>query len=1478
MVGKCTTSIVRAFMSKYKVPRLVDSECCHRSSDRNQPQIRGENGARQDITLNYSNVNKGVRRYFLERHDVNLPPSAITSIPLEGHGKVEDRVEKLYSQIMRPETNYARAISEADTVMVAAHSQGCPVSVMLFARLIREGLIDLRRQQVCILLMAGISHGPFPHLRSSVVVKYVEAEAARQLFDFNDPNSLIAKRYHVAISQILNAGVRICCVGSWYDQVVPLYSATLHAFNHPSIYRAVHIEGSDYIPDFLSHLVVFALRLRNAGLSDRGLLVYLSEHLAGNVYGFGTQGHSTVYEEPETYTLAAKWAYASPVPFSYANIKKVYGNYIRETVQGPKYCNPYDPFDPYNSKSSDMLVPQKPGVSDPAPPFEPSKENPISDLLITADPTYHTKFSAPLSKLNGTWIPWVMAQITSDANVYGNADLRKHLDEVLRLFDEWEPSGKALKELQYRPPAMASNIPNSAQINEFASSFMSKLAPFGASAAKGLSQGLQYSKEVMGKAADVTELPATYKDLETQVDAVKALHDHFLKISVNYTRKAYDYQPPLTTTALNYASSMQKGITSLISGSSSDSSHAEDIPPSMSHALAKAASTSREGLPQGETLGVALKKFADTHNRVGDLRVKMADEINARFHQPFTTTLNQLIGHAMKARRTVNSVRLNYDAARAKLKSAKPEEEEKLRAEMEATEDEFVAVVDDAMAKMKLVIESPEPLKNLSDLVAAELAYFKAAHEAMAELSPEIDELQTTVHATVPTPSSTPVQVENYAYNGEFLSGTIWIENIAYTKVVQVFYSTAASVWSDSQVIAASYQAANSNGYETWTFNGSVSSISEFYVKYQVSGNTYYDNNNSNNYAVYSPSTATSSTTTTTTTTTSIVATTVTTTTTTTTRTTTTTTTSTTTKASTTSTLATATTVHASVPAASSTPVQVENYAYDGSTFSGTIWVENIAYTKVVQVFYSTAASVWSTSQVISAAYQAANSNGYETWTFSGAVASISEFYVEYQVSGSTYYDNNNSNNYAVSTPPATPTCSGTPMAAVTSGFQSDITAYFAAGVPLFTQYMMSNIHPSGTSAGIVVAAPQNATANNYFYHWIRDSSLVMDTVNDLYLRKNVSDSSIEQLFFNFQNITYKMQNEGANTGLGEAKFNVDGSDYTGGWCRPQDDGPALRATAFMNFATQYLAVGGSLSVVKAMWTGSSGVILPDLNYVISYYTETGGCDLWEEQRGNFFWTYGAQRRSLHLASTFATLIGDTTNAATMKSAAATLDASYSQFYNGSVVQEILSGRVFDSAVNLGAIHHDLGDGVFGSSDSRILASLYQFGVGMISEYTLNTANTTNSAGLPLGIAFGRYYGDVYNGASSSQGNPWYLCTAAAAEVAYRAAIAYTKAGCLSVDSHNIQLFNGAAPAGLGLSVSTGTYQANSTTFNAIVAGLETYGDKQIRRVQWHGASGYHLNEQYNRNTGLPQGVTDLTWSYSAMLTAYFAREELASL
>jgi len=71
---------------------------------------------------------------------------------------------------------------------------------------------------------------------------------------------------------------------------------------------------------------------------------------------------------------------------------------------------------------------------------------------------------------------------------------------------------------------------------------------------------------------------------------------------------------------------------------------------------------------------------------------------------------------------------------------------------MVESEDEFVAAVDEAMGKMKLVTENGEMLRCLSDLVAIQLQYHKAAYEALAQLGPELDELVVTNEALYSPP------------------------------------------------------------------------------------------------------------------------------------------------------------------------------------------------------------------------------------------------------------------------------------------------------------------------------------------------------------------------------------------------------------------------------------------------------------------------------------------------------------------------------------------------------------------------------------------------------------------------------------------------------------------------------------------------------------------------------------------------------
>ena len=70
-----------------------------------------------------------------------------------------------------------------------------------------------------------------------------------------------------------------------------------------------------------------------------------------------------------------------------------------------------------------------------------------------------------------------------------------------------------------------------------------------------------------------------------------------------------------------------------------------------------------------------------------------------------------------------------------------------------------------------------------------------------------------------------------------------------------------------------------------------------------------------------------------------------------------------------------------------------------------------------------------------------------------------------------------------------------------------------------------------------------------------------------------------------------------------EPKFRLpNGEVYNSGWCRPQTDGPALRANTLMMWARVLIANGKSDFVTKYLWNskGNGGAIKNDLDWVVN--------------------------------------------------------------------------------------------------------------------------------------------------------------------------------------------------------------------------------------------------------------------------------------
>ncbi|KAF8955888.1 BAR domain-containing family protein [Flammula alnicola] len=273
---------------------------------------------------------------------------------------------------------------------------------------------------------------------------------------------------------------------------------------------------------------------------------------------------------------------------------------------------------------------------------------------------------------------------------------------------------------------------------------------------KGFSSSVQATRERLGQVApdEITELPQEYKDLEARVDALRAAHISMLKITKVYESETYDYPVQIQESLSEFSSSIGYNITSFaatnLKGTNLPAPAAPAAPPpsqhkTLPHALTRAAHSAAAivsaGPAEADRLGKALGLYAGGFEKVATARLEQDAAIQDNFLHPWQTTLNASIAVAMKARQAVRVSRLELDAAKQSLKNANPAKQEHARLEVENAEDDLVQKTEVAITLMKTVLENPEPIKNLNELVKAQLLYFSVAAEALSTVQGEIEEL-----------------------------------------------------------------------------------------------------------------------------------------------------------------------------------------------------------------------------------------------------------------------------------------------------------------------------------------------------------------------------------------------------------------------------------------------------------------------------------------------------------------------------------------------------------------------------------------------------------------------------------------------------------------------------------------------------------------------------------------------------------------
>lgn len=450
------------------------------------------------------------------------------------------------------------------------------------------------------------------------------------------------------------------------------------------------------------------------------------------------------------------------------------------------------------------------------------------------------------------------------------------------------------------------------------------------------------------------------------------------------------------------------------------------------------------------------------------------------------------------------------------------------------------------------------------------------------------------------------------------------------------------------------------------------------------------------------------------------------------------------------------------------------------------------------------------------------------------------------------------------------PSGSSAPWCFYQKGYNTNCLKQSSAGTPPFTSsqvdtmfgYFKQNINIQGS--GAVVAAPDhNTPGGDYYFHWERDGALTMRALWEL---KGADEVDSMKSYVNWVLKTQGQADPNGQDVRIEAKFSIpDGKAYTGAWCRPQTDGPGLRAQTFIAFADYLLSNGEKDFVQENMWTGgdkNGGTIKYDLDWVADNW-QSNGCDLWEEVRSSdFFWNRMAFKRAMQLGAAFATTMGDSDRSSKYANAARAIVATLGAHYqNGFVIEE--QNRQVDGATIV-AFNDGFqdGDSDFGPTDAKVAGTVKKLINTVCVQYPINMQDTNNGI---AGVMLGRYPGDVYAG-----GNPWILTSSALAQLFYR--------GASAVLANRTQLSDEALPIWLEIFGMEGRAAEQLSTLE-LAQAFASSGDGVLERIAYHvKGNGFHLDEQIDKNTGVEISAKDLTWSYAETLMAMHKRGQFETL
>jgi len=392
-------------------------------------------------------------------------------------------------------------------------------------------------------------------------------------------------------------------------------------------------------------------------------------------------------------------------------------------------------------------------------------------------------------------------------------------------------------------------------------------------------------------------------------------------------------------------------------------------------------------------------------------------------------------------------------------------------------------------------------------------------------------------------------------------------------------------------------------------------------------------------------------------------------------------------------------------------------------------------------------------------------------------------------------------------------------------------------------------------AVGSIIASPVPGAYDpdpDYFFHWFRDSAVVIDAVRLLFEAGHLREEALthfadfvqfslalddldgrslvsapawrDKVIPDFQK--YVRPDEELTTVRGSAvtadtRVNPNGTIDISRWARPQHDGPPLRVLSVLKWMRKHKVTADASKLLQR-----------DLEFTAQHWRDPS-FDIWEEESGHHYYTLRVAAAALNDGGEF--LRSDALRAEAQV-IYRMLDGFWREsggYYTSRILPEgAKSAKELDIAVILSAVH-TAGHGeaeVHTARDPRMHATLERLEALFGAAYLINHQLPKDRA-----PAMGRYQGDVYY-----SGGAYYFSTLGASEFCYLAAAAH-------------------------------------------VAGCEErrkwveHGDGFLNTTRVYTPASGDLSEQFDQRTGEQTSAKHLAWSYAALISCVTARQAVVA-